>query len=323
MTGPRVHVTIGIPTFRRPDRLATLLDGLPERIAELPASAVVARVVVADNDPNGSARSEALKERGLPVVHTVVPMPGIAAVRNRILDQAEGDVLAFIDDDERPLEDWLSALVLTWTDHGRPAAVMGRVISEIVGDPDPWVLATGQFRRPRRVTGTTIPVAAAGNLLLDLAQVRASGVRFDEGIGLAGGEDTLFSRQLVAAGRTLVWCDESRAVDVVVPDRLTRDWVMRRAFSSGNSTVHAELGVMSGRTRRMIGRLRYAVGGVGRMAAGGVRHIWGRMRGDVVHDARGLRAVQRGRGMLFASVGRRHAEYARQPSASGLVLTER
>ena len=49
--------------------------------------------------------------------------------------------------------------------------------------------------------------------MLDLNQVRAFGVEFDPIFGLSGGSDTLFTRQLVAAGGELIWCDSAPVVE--------------------------------------------------------------------------------------------------------------
>ncbi|MGM1029609.1 MAG: glycosyltransferase family 2 protein [Actinomycetota bacterium] len=302
------RIAIGIPTYRRPERLAELLAELPARIAELEGAEVV--VLVVDNDPAGTARATA-SAAPVPVHYAIEARPGIAAVRNRLLDLAgDCDVLAFIDDDEVPRPGWLSELVATWRSSGA-AAVMGRVISMFDDDADPWVLATGTFRRPSRPTGLELQVAAAGNLLVDLTQVLEAGVRFDASLGLAAGEDTLFSKQLVAAGGRIVWCDESQAEDTVMPERVTRAWAMRRAFNGGNSTVQIELRLEPRPAARAAIRARRFVGGAARTVVGFGRHLWGRVSRDLTADARGMRTVWRGIGMMAGSWGHEHHEYAR------------
>lgn len=306
---PELRLVVAVPTFRRPATLAGLLARLPERLAEVEGARV--EVLVLDNDPAGSAR-QVVRDAPLPVRYVVEARPGIAAVRDRALDEtADADLLAFLDDDERPRERWLAALVDTWRDTGRPAAVMGRVISVFAHEPDPWLLATGVFRRRPRPTGIEIPVAASGNLLLDLRQVRSLGTRFDVTLGLAGGEDTLFSRALVDAGGRIVWCNESEAEDLVPAERMTRAWAMRRAFNGGNGAVQVELRLARGPARRALVRARALVGGTGRTVAGAARHVWGRWTGDLESDARGLRTSHRGRGMVAGAFGHLHRQYAR------------
>jgi len=305
----RLRVVIGIPTFRRPDKLGELLAALPERIAEC-AGDVDVRVVVVDNDPDASAREAAATAR-VAAEYAVEAAPGIAAVRNRLLDESGGaDVLCFLDDDEVPLPGWLPALIATWRETGA-AAVMGRVISVFEDDVDPWLIATGVFRRRERPTGLVLATLAAGNLLLDLRQISALGVRFDPSIGLAGGEDTLFGKTLIAAGGRIVWCNESRAEDYVPRERLTRSWAMRRAFNGGNSATDIDLRLEPRRSHRALVRVRRLFGGTARALAGWVQHIWGRMSGDLHRDARGLRTAYRGAGMASAAIGFRRHEYER------------
>ncbi|WP_072313824.1 glycosyltransferase family 2 protein [Agrococcus sp. Marseille-P2731] len=309
-----LRIAVGIPTFRRPDRLAALLAAMPARAAEVAGELEVV-VIVVDNDPSGSAR-DVVRSAPMAVRYGVEPTPGIAAVRNRLLDEAgDCDAIAFIDDDEVPLPGWLSELVTTWRRTGA-AAVMGRVISIFGEQADPWVLATGVFRRRSRPTGLELQAAACGNLLVDLAQARAAGVRFDATLGLAGGEDTLFSKQLIAAGGRIVWCDESHAQDAVPAERVTRSWAMRRAYNGGNSAVHVEVRLQRGSPRRAAVRARRLLGGASRAGAGWVRHGWGRLSGDLVADARGLRTAYRGLGMMTAAWGHVHREYSREQGAT-------
>ena len=70
----------------------------------------------------------------------------------------------------------------------------------------------GEFYFVRSLrSGAEVNVAGAGNLLLDLADVRSRDLAFEEDVGLAGGEDNLFTRRLSQAGARIVWCAEARA----------------------------------------------------------------------------------------------------------------
>jgi hypothetical protein len=266
-------------------------------------------VLVVDNDPDGSAAAVAAAVPG--VRYVTEGRPGIAAVRDRALDEAAGSrLLAFIDDDERPCEGWLAHLLDTWSDSGA-AAVSGRVLADYAGPVDPWILAGRFFVRRSLPTGTAIDVAATGNLLLDLAQVRATGTRFSSDLGLAGGEDTLFSRSLVHAGARMVWCDESQVVDRVPLERMTRRWVLTRAWSHGNATVLTDLRLTPGLPGRLRIRGRGLVRGMLRLGGGAVRWLAGVVLRSPGHQARGARAFFRGAGMLGGSLGVVYEEYAR------------
>lgn len=305
-----VRVTIAVPTYRRPDDLREALPMLLAQAREA-GDRYAVELLVVDNDPEHSGAATAA-DLGAPELRYVVePTPGIAAVRNRAIDEAAGStLLAFIDDDERPMADWLAALLATWEATGA-AAVSGRVVAEYAGELDPWIRAGDFFVRRRLPTGTEIDVAAAGNLLLDLDQVRRFGVRFSSELGLGGGEDTLFSRALARAGGRMVWCDGSVAIDSVPLQRMTRRWVLSRAWSHGNAAVLTDLRLAaSGRSRAAL-RAQGLVRGLARVAGGAARWLLGALTGSVRHRARGLRAVCRGAGMAGAACGVVYEEYAR------------
>ena len=265
-----------------------------------------------DNDLEPSARDVvAAWSVANPVRYVHEPRPGIAAARNRVLDECAGsDAVIFIDDDERPGDGWISALVDTWRQHGS-TGVAGPVISRF-GEPlDPWIAAGGWFARLRHPTGSEVPVVATNNLLLDVAEVRRLGVRFDEEFGLTGGSDTVFALQVVRAGGRFVWSDEAAVVDVVPPARATRRWVVRRAFRSGNSGARAAVRVADPGPRRWATRVRFAGRGTSRLVGGLARGALGLVRRDVGGRSRGLRTGARGAGMVAGAFGYVFAEYAR------------
>jgi hypothetical protein len=309
-----LRVTVAVPTYRRPADLAELLPMLCEQTREVNEAAggrFVCDVLVVDNDAEGSAAPVVAGFAGLGVRYAAEPAPGIAAVRNRAMDEAAGSrLLAFIDDDERPREQWLDRLLRTWETTGA-AAVSGRVLAEYAAPLEPWLEAGGFFVRRSLPTGTDIDIAATGNLLLDLDQIRASGTRFATALGLGGGEDTLFSRTLARAGRRMVWCDEAMIVDQVPLERMSRAWVLTRAWSHGNAAVLTDLRLTDGTLLRLAVRGRGVVRGLVRVAGGTLRWAFGLVCRSLRHQARGLRAACRGAGMVGGALGVVYQEYAR------------
>ncbi|MDO4243471.1 MAG: glycosyltransferase [Actinomyces sp.] len=318
MTGARA-LTVAIPTYKRPEALARALAGVGAEIGGLPAAQqAVAEVLVIDNDPQGSAGPVVAEAQAGPhgahLRLVAEPTPGVAAVRNRALDEAgisEADgLLVFIDDDEAPEPGWLSLLLQTRERFGAQA-VAGLVVPDYEVSPDAWVRAGGFFDRRTWPTGTARGVAATNNLLVDLAFVRGRGLRFDEAFGATGGEDTLFTRRLVAAGGTIVWCAEARVRDHVPVERLDHGWILRRQRSHAATAVRVDL-ALAGPGAHLGRRARALGGGALRVAAGYTRQCAGLLTGSMTHRARGARLVARGRGMAAAALGRGvHAEYGR------------
>jgi succinoglycan biosynthesis protein ExoM len=301
------RVTIAVLTYRRPLDLAELIPALVGQAREVGADV---DILVVDNDPAGAARRQVEHAAtGAPVRYVHEVTPGIAAARNRAIDEATADLLIFIDDDERPTAHWLIRMLAVYAG-SRVEAVVGPVVSRYDTPPSRWVEAGRFFDRRRMPTGTPVTLAATNNLLLDLAWVRRNGLRFDTRFGLSGGSDTLFTRQLHDRGGRMLWCDEAVVIDVVPANRLTRAWVLRRAYRIGNATSRVLLdGTAPG--RRLLLRLRLLGAGSVRVAGGSLRCLAGMLTGRLGHRARGMRTMARGAGMLSGSLGSVYSEYTR------------
>ncbi|WP_298459552.1 glycosyltransferase family 2 protein [uncultured Cellulomonas sp.] len=304
-----LRVTVAVLTYRRPADLAVALPMLVEQAL---AVGRLAQVLVVDNDPDAGARSF-VEAHGGPVRYVHEPRPGIAAGRNRALDEAaSSDVVVFVDDDERPCAGWLRLLLEQYV-VDRPLAVVGPVVSTYDVPPDAWVAAGRFFDRRRLPTGTEVTLAATNNLLLDVELVRALELRFDERFGISGGSDSLFTRQAAARGGRMVWCDEALVTDVVPASRVTRRWVLRRAFRAGNTWSRTVVDVAPSAGARTRARARLAALGAVRTVGGAARYVLGVATRSLTHQARGARTAARGAGVLAGLTGAVYAEYRRDP----------
>jgi hypothetical protein len=202
-------------------------------------------------------------------------------------------------------------MVATWQRTGA-AAVVGPVVSSFEVEPEEYIVAGGFFIRRRMPTGTDIDVAATNNLLLDLAQLEAAGVRFEERFSASGGSDTFFTRKLHRRGGRMVWCDEAIVVDVVPATRSTRSWVLRRAFRTGNSWSRTSIALEPGPWSRLLRRLQLTWLGLVRVLGGGARLLLGEVTRSIGHRARGTRTLTRGVGMTTGAWGLTYFEYRRR-----------
>jgi GT2 family glycosyltransferase len=307
--GVSCRTALVVLTYLRPDDLAELLPLLEQQIATVGHDACT--ILVIDNDPAGSAEA-VVRHLASPLVRYVhEPAAGIAHARNRALDETVDDeLLIFIDDDERPLDGWLAAMLDAYARH-RPAGVTGPLFPEYETDPDPWLLAGGFFVRREFADGHRVPAAGSGNLLLDLTQVRRLGLRFDERFGLTGGSDTLFTRQLIARGGAVVFAPRAGVVDKVPASRMTRHWTLRRQYRVGTTWSRTAVELAPAGSRRLWARLRLTAGGGARVGVGALRHALGRATGSLTHQARGSRTLRRGLGMAAGAWGGTITEYHR------------
>ncbi|HVV29049.1 MAG TPA: glycosyltransferase family A protein [Rhizomicrobium sp.] len=229
------RVVICIPTFRRPRMLRRLL----EAIAALETSADIS-VLVADNDARDHAGFDLCRSlRGYrwPLEAVIAHERGIAQARNRLIEEAlktDAAFIAMIDDDEWPQQDWignfLKAAHETGADVLQGSILFGR---ESAADGHADI---------RRATGPAAMLQGAGNLLIRRAVLEEMAAPwFDPQFALSGGEDQDFFVRLAHAGKRFAWCDEARAFGDVPESRAGLGWLLRRAYSVGNSDMRVLL----------------------------------------------------------------------------------
>ncbi|MFT4050791.1 MAG: glycosyltransferase [Microbacterium sp.] len=306
MTDDARSVVVTVPSFKRPDRLDRLLGALAAQCESVTRAKV--RVMVIDNDPAGTAQDTS---RAHGVQYELEPGIGLSRVRNRALDEAaatDADALIFIDDDEVPQEGWLDAIIAPWCE-GRADLVSGRVESTFAVPPDPWITAGGFFRRVEFTDGQLMEAAPTNNLLVDLAVVARTGVRFDERFGSTGGEDIHFTRTLRRSGARIVAAPDALVLDPVPAERATRQWVLRRAFRVGTTTARGDIVLASSPVARLGRRVTWIVIGTARMIVGAARATLGAVMRSTLHNARGSRLMARGAGMAAGGIGIRYHEY--------------
>lgn len=231
-----VHIDVCVCTCRRPQRLERLLHALQRQQT---GQRFVHTVVVVDNDPGASAEAVVRRfaaQSLVPVRYGHEPVPNIAAARNHACALARGSLVAMIDDDEWPQEDWLLKMLQTLV-ACRADGVLGPVLPHYEAPPPQWVLRGGFCERPHHPTGKVLTQARSmrtGNLLIRRAVLLAERGPFDRQLGRSGGEDTDFFRRRLARGDTYVWCDEAPVWEAVPAQRLTRRWFLRRALLRGS-----------------------------------------------------------------------------------------
>ena len=161
------HISICICSYKRPDLLKRLLDALGDQVTN---GLFTYSVVVADNDLLRSAEPVAASfARFFPisVKYCVEPQQSIALTRNKAVANADGDFIAFIDDDEFPIKSWLLTLFTTCNAYGVDG-VLGPVKPHFDHEPPRWVVDGRFYDRLSYPTGFVIDgkKGRTGNVLL-------------------------------------------------------------------------------------------------------------------------------------------------------------
>lgn len=225
-------ISVCIATYQRPERLRLLLNDLTQQI-HCPYE-----VIVVDNDCHGSARDVvvACRSNGAPfkMTYAIQPKKNISATRNRSVELASGDWLAFVDDDERAPTDWIQRLVASAYRY-RADGVLGPVLPGIPPNAPTWIRRGKFYDWARIKTGEVIPPNGLrfGNVLLSRASLSRHRQVFDPHLGLTGGEDGDLLNRLRLGGAKLVWCDEAVIHEPVEAKRLSLGWLLRRSLRGG------------------------------------------------------------------------------------------
>jgi GT2 family glycosyltransferase len=231
------RVLVAIPTYKRPKSLARLLDA----IAKLEEGIAIS-VLVVDNDAQdhqGFDLCQTLAPSYPWPLHVVIEeQRGIAQVRNRLVAEAlksDAQFLAMIDDDEWPEPGWIREFLKAQRITGADV-LQGSILFAHQGEspkPVPDI---------RHATGPIELLEGAGNLLIRRPVLeQTASPWFDPAFALTGGEDLDFFVRLKRAGWRFGWADKARALGDVPVTRDDWSWVMRRAYSNGNSDMRVLL----------------------------------------------------------------------------------
>lgn len=231
------QIVVAIPTYRRPQALARLLQALEGLDTDRDVI-----VVVADNDAAGHAgydlcRSLCATYRW-PLEPVIAEARGIAQVRNVLVERAlsypAARYVAMLDDDEWPSPEWLTALLAVQA-FCAADIVAGSILFDAAGEHAPGFDGVSDIRRP---TGPVAMLEGAGNLLITRACLERFGAPwFDPEFALSGGEDRDFFERVKVGGGRFAWSDEALAYTAVPEHRQSLGWLLRRAYGIGNAEM--------------------------------------------------------------------------------------
>ena len=245
-----MKISVCIATFRRPEKLGSLIDDLAKQ-ERLPDE-----VVVVDNEAAGGAKAVVEQRRigaPFPIKYAIQPERGIALTRNLTVELAEGDWLAFVDDDERAPPSWLRQLVEAAAQY-RADGVLAPVVPSVPDDAPEWIRRGRFYDFPRAESGTIVPLNRMrfGNVLLRGEPLRREPGPFDTDYQLTTGEDCDLLSRMANNGAKIIWCDEAIVIEPVEAKRLSLKWILMRALSGGQEFARNTLDGTYGQPTPMI-----------------------------------------------------------------------
>jgi glycosyltransferase involved in cell wall biosynthesis len=275
-----MHWSIIICTL---NRAADLKANLP-KLAKLNYLKGKYEVLVVDNgSEDGTAEivKEAARQNDA-IVLIMEERRGLSFARNRGIEIAQGELIAFIDDDAWPEDDWLIELEKGFAEP-RVACVGGRVLPVFrsgMGWPA-WL--PGRFKGFFTVVDYAhrrylhYPDFPAGtNIAFRKSALREIGV-FNTSIGRIGVsllsmEEVDLCLRLEHSGHHIIYLPEAVVHHTVAENRLSREWIRERAHWQGTSAAIIEQQFFSTGSR-VLKSLKYVL----YVAAGMVGEVIGRL----------------------------------------------
>jgi len=229
------HISVCVCTFRRADLLQKLLRALDLQKTD---DMFTYSVVISDNDSGKSAEAVITEFRsatGMRVDYCAEPRQNIALARNRALKHAHGDLVAFIDDDESPVDHWLLSLYKAYEEFG-VAGILGPVLPYFDLDAPQWVRKGGFYDRTNHAKGRLMSWSECrtGNVLFKKSIITDIGTPFSPEFDTAG-EDMDFFRRMIDKGFEFRWCNDAIAYEFVPLARCRLGFLMKRALLRGSN----------------------------------------------------------------------------------------
>jgi len=230
------HINVCTCTYKRPELLERLLGGLQDQKTE---NKFTYSIVIVDNDHLLSAEhvvKRMMKMSAVGIEYFVEPEKGYSTARNKLVENAKGNYIAFIDDDEFPEHTWLINLYNTCKKH-KADGVLGPVKPHFVKDPPAWIVKSKLCEKPgyKLSTGSILDSSntRTSNVIISTNVFSSKDNRFNPEFGRTGGEDVDFFKRMMKRGFTFVWCEEAPVYETVPEDRWMKTYFLRRALLQG------------------------------------------------------------------------------------------
>lgn len=250
-------VSIVIASYRRLEMLRDTVISLCD--LQQPEGVSV-EVLIVDNDPEAEAKEVADRLRSECSEHFTVDYfhetnQGLSFARNRGIEESNGDMIVFFDDDMFIEPSWLAA-VLECFERTGAACVGGRTLIHWESEPDEVlrqceskVVALDLGDDDFRMQGCKTP--GGGNAAFRRS-VFASGYRFSTKLGRVGtvllsGEDTELFERMRKDGQAIWYCAKATVRHRTGGERLKQGYIVRQKYWFGISAAIMD--------RRLNGRL--------------------------------------------------------------------
>ncbi len=246
-------ISVVICTYNRCD---SLLDTLKALSAQVVTNGLQLEVIVVDNNSSDRTKEtvhEATGQCRWPMRYVFEPKQGLSHARNRGIQEAKGDIIAFTDDDVLPEPSWVQALAEAFDAYGADC-VGGKIVPFWLQVPPAWLVSEAMQKQSWAILamldhGPEPCVAGPYDqgFLYGASMAFKKTVFKEQGgfrpdLGPQGsvplrGDDTEMVDRLLRTGKRIVYTPQAVVRHKVRPERMRMAYIRRLRFQTGRSVA--------------------------------------------------------------------------------------
>lgn len=241
-----VRISLVIATYNRAEQLMTTLVS----VAAQSLAPEAWECVVVDNNSTDATRERVAAfgacHPELHIRYIFEREQGLSAARNAGIAASQGDIIAFVDDDERIVPDFLGAYVDLFDSHPEAMAAGGCIIAEYPTGRPRWMsrFTEQPIANPMNY-GATVrlfpkgKIPGGGNMAFRREALVRVGI-FDTSLGrtgksLIGGEESDLFERMAAVGIHPYYVPRAVMYHIIPAEKLTREYFLRLCYNTGVS----------------------------------------------------------------------------------------
>lgn len=241
-----IRLSLVIATYNRAEQLLATLRS----VALQSASAEVWECIVVDNrsvdDTAERVRTFIAAHPQLNIRYCYEAQQGLSYARNAGIEAAQGDIVAFIDDDERIVEEFIEAYINLFDTHPDAMAAGGRIIAEYPTGRPRWMsryteqpIANPMDFGPEVRPFPLSRIPGGGNMAMRRELFKRVGL-FNTSLGrtgkrLIGGEESELFERIRREGMACYYVPRAVMYHIIPDEKLTADYFDRLAYNVGVS----------------------------------------------------------------------------------------
>lgn len=243
-----IRLSLVVATYNRAEQLMITLQS----VAEQSKNPALWECVVVDNNSSDNTKQRIdefiTKHPKLNIVYLFESKQGLSHARNAGIEKAQGNIIAFIDDDERIVPDFISAYIHLFDTYPTAMAAGGKIIAEYPAGRPRWMshyterpianpMDFGDYIR-------TFPkgrIPGGGNMAMRREVFNSIGV-FNTTLGrtgksLIGGEESDLFERIAEAGMECYYTPGAVMYHIIPTEKLTDDYFKRLCYNTGVSQL--------------------------------------------------------------------------------------